>query len=118
MGGVGLAERKRARIGEPNQAHRSIDSAITLSEDSLILERFERNVTKASTPIGVISSHYGTAAWQVGAMGEVKWIVSESKPLLCCPDDPPWFPEYSATKMSSVEVIIVEGLSSTNFGTT
>ena len=73
------------------------------------MERFERNVTKASTPIGVISFHYGTAAWQVGALGEVKWIVSNSKPLLRRPDDPPWFSKYSATDMDSVEVIIVDG---------
>ena len=42
-------------------------------------------------------------------VGEVKWIVSNSEPLLCFPDNPPWFPKYLTTEMDSVEVIIVEG---------
>ena len=97
------------RAGDVKQSRSSASLATTLVEDSLILERFERNVVKRFTPVGIISSHYGTLAWQVGAMGEVKWIVSKAAPLLRRPGDPPWSTTYSAINLESVEVVILEG---------
>ena len=44
----------------------------TLAEDSLIFERFEWDVVKKFTPVGIITSHYDTLAWQAGAIREAK----------------------------------------------
>ena len=58
-------ERKRARISEARLTRIFCELASTLAEDLRTLERFE-----------------GTLPWQVRAMGEVKWILSESRLLL------------------------------------
>ena len=70
-----FGERKRKNIGDSDcDGDRSILAvpAIRSPEDSLISERVVRVVRKRSTSVGIISSHYGTASWQVGALGYVK----------------------------------------------
>ena len=107
-----FGESKRKRTGDSDcGSDRSISamSAIQLPEDSLISERVERVVRKSTTPVGIISSHYGTSSWQVGALGSVKWIVSDKQLPARREHDPPWFKTYEPSKMKSVEVIIADG---------
>ena len=72
-------DRTEARTAEAKQNRNSNALAMILAEDSPILEKFERDMVKCFTPVGIINSHYGTLAWLVGAMEEVKWIVSKSQ---------------------------------------
>ena len=84
-------------------------SAIRLPEDSLISERVGRVVRNCTTPVGIINSRYGTSSWQVGALGSVKWIVSNEQLPARREHDPPWFNAYEPNKMDSVEVVIIDG---------
>ena len=46
-----------------------------LEEDKYIQERVEQTITKTDTLIGIIAHKFGTAVWQLGTLGLVKWIV-------------------------------------------
>ena len=105
-------ERKGKRIGESDRScdrPRPAIPAIQLPEDSLISERVERVVRKSTTPVGIISSRYGTSSWQVGALGNVKWIVSVNQLPARREHDPPWFKTYEPNKLEAVEVIVIDG---------
>ena len=79
--------------------------------DEFIDHRIEREVFKRGTPIGIISSENATSSWQVGSLGDVKWIVSPTTPITIQyqDDGPQHFESFSSESMDDVEVIIVEG---------
>jgi hypothetical protein len=66
-------------------------------------------VGKSATPADIINSHYGTLSWQIGALGDVKWIVSDNQLPARHEHDPPWFKTYEINKLEAGEVIIVDG---------
>ena len=107
-----FGERKRKNIGDSDcDGDRSIlaVSAIRSPEDSLISERVVRVVRKRLTSVGIISSHYGTASWQVGALGCVKWIVSDKQFPAPREHDPCCFKSFEPIKLEAVEIIIADG---------
>ena len=64
---------------------------------------------KNATLVGIINSHYRTSTWQLGALGDVKWIVSDNQLPARREHDPPWFKTYEINKLEAGEVIIVDG---------
>ena len=86
--------------------------SVRLKEDCYIQERVERTIAKRDTPIGIVAHSYGTAAWQLGSLGSVKWIVSPYNLPARSLDDPPWFPTTKALPSVDVSVVLIQGLRS------
>ena len=110
----GVAHSSLVSKSEPNifgDRRLAINHANFLRRDSLIDQLVERSIQERDTAIGIITSSFGTSAWQIGSLGKVNWIVGNSSPPWERGDDePPWYNSYyDITFRRKVEVIIVEG---------
>ena len=74
----------------------AINRGSFLRRDLLIDQLVERSIQERDTAIGVITSSFGTSAWQVGSMGKINWIVGvSSPPWERDVDDPSWYESYN-----------------------
>jgi len=66
-------------------------------------------VQKKYTAVGVIATGYPTWAWYVGALGEVKWIISGNELPGQMPTDPTRFSPNQVRNLEPVSVVLVQG---------
>ena len=110
----GVAHSSLVSKSEPNvfgDRRLAINHGNFLRRYSLINQVVERGIQERDTAIGIITSSFGTSAWQIGSLGKVNWIVVNSSPPWERDDDePPWYNSYNdITFRRKFEVIIVEG---------
>ena len=62
------------------------------------------------TRIGIISTEqYATSFWQVGMMGNVRWVIAPNDLPARCDNDPPWHRSLDACRDRDVQVIVLQG---------
>ena len=69
-------------------------------------------VKQLKTSIGILADDYPTWAWYVGALGEIKWIISGEDLPGRLPGDPVRFSRDDTSgvgKLSSIQVLLVQG---------
>ena len=82
-----------------------------MSCDVLIQARSERSLIQHKTTVGILLDAYPSWYWQVGSLGQVKWMKSRKNLPGRLDDDPPWFPsDTSSLSLPEVEVVLVQGL--------
>ena len=80
-----------------------------MEEDKYIQERVEQTIAKRDTPIGIVAHKFGTAVWQLGTLGSVKWIVSPFDLPAQTPEDPLWYSPTGVIPNKNVSVVLVQG---------
>ena len=77
--------------------------------DQLVKSSARVIVEKRYTAVGVIAGGYPTWAWYVGALGELKWIISGNELPGKMTGDPTRYTFGQASNLETVSVVLVQG---------
>lgn len=98
------------------QRHNCTQSAISslelapahLKKDGYIQEQVEKMISERNTTIGIIAPKFRSAAWQLGTLGVVKWIVSPFNQPDWTLEDPLWYLTMANLPKLDVSVLVVQ----------
>ena len=80
--------------------------------DELVEDEVEFTVRKGKTPLGLISEISPTWTWHVGALGQVKWVISPVDIPGRLNNDPPWYSSFKSMRSGledGVKILLLQG---------